>query len=392
MSNRTQNRTDWADASGQVDYFVSAGFNNDSIYSTALTPGGTFVSISPIRSSGRPANVKPAGQRTYPTQGLNPRYGDNSKPAGRHTYPTQELNPRYGDNTKPAGQCTYPPQELNPRYGNLQLSPPKSDGNLKPPPLPPPQLPPSAPQGLASKFHVEEVTSMATGSSHDYNNEFHVEEVKSMATGLSQELNDLTTNSGGQSSNGTPNINVLDSFEIDSVGTYSIATGQPKSEGLDEYSSDDNLTAPRRVSTSPSPKAKHSEKRAAKSRKKTKGKTMNAHPNPKGKTKKATVGITHPTGLDILRGRGGLTNRHAGNMKFRDEARKLRADYRDQETSRQEKFLLSQVSAASHEELHLFHTPFHPHKHAITVFIIKGAVKEGQRVRWKILGNGKRRE
>jgi len=324
MSNRTQNhRTDWADASGQVDYFVSAGFNNDSIYSTALTPGGTFVSISPIRSSGRPANAKPAGQRTYPTQELNPRYGDNAKPAGQRTYPTQELNPRYGD---------------------LQLSPPKSDGNVKPPPLPPPQLPPLAPQGLTStsKFHVEEVTSMAPGSSQDYDNEFHVEEVKSMATGLSQELNDLTTNSGGQSSNGTPNINVLDSFEIDSVGTGSVATGQPKSEGLDEYYSDDNLTAPKRVSTSPSPKAKHSEKRAAKSRKKTKGKTMNAHPNPKGKTKKATVGITHPTGLDILRGRGGLTNRHAGNMKFRDEARKLRADYRDQETSRQEKFLLSQ--------------------------------------------------
>jgi hypothetical protein len=38
--------------------------------------------------------------------------------------------------------------------------------------------------------------------------------------------------------------------------------------------------------------------------------------------------VTEPTDLDILRGRGGLTNRHPGNMRFRDEARKLRAEVR----------------------------------------------------------------
>lgn len=38
---------------------------------------------------------------------------------------------------------------------------------------------------------------------------------------------------------------------------------------------------------------------------------------------------------------------HPGNMEFRDEARKMRVNYRDDDTSRREKFLLSQVSSAS---------------------------------------------
>ncbi len=57
------------------------------------------------------------------------------------------------------------------------------------------------------------------------------------------------------------------------------------------------------------------------------------------------VGIERPNDMDVLRGRGGLTNRHMGNMRFRDEARKLRVAYRDQATSRREKYLLSKVCA-----------------------------------------------
>lgn len=41
-------------------------------------------------------------------------------------------------------------------------------------------------------------------------------------------------------------------------------------------------------------------------------------------------------------GRGGHTNRHEGNKRFRDESRKLRASYRDENTNRDTKFLLSQ--------------------------------------------------
>ena len=38
-----------------------------------------------------------------------------------------------------------------------------------------------------------------------------------------------------------------------------------------------------------------------------------------------------------------LLSSTTGNMKFRDEARKLRHEYRHRDTSRQEKFVLSQV-------------------------------------------------
>ena len=47
-------------------------------------------------------------------------------------------------------------------------------------------------------------------------------------------------------------------------------------------------------------------------------------------TKKSSgKGIKSPTANDILRGRGRLINSHEGNMKLRDEARKLRDDYQD---------------------------------------------------------------
>jgi hypothetical protein len=62
----------------------------------------------------------------------------------------------------------------------------------------------------------------------------------------------------------------------------------------------------------------------------------------KGRNKRpSATGIAVPRSLDILRGRGGLTNRHEGNLRFREEARKLRAIYRDEGTSRDDKFLLT---------------------------------------------------
>mmetsp|Transcript_15818 Transcript_15818/g.22503 ORF Transcript_15818/g.22503 Transcript_15818/m.22503 type:complete len:338 (-) Transcript_15818:147-1160(-) len=51
--------------------------------------------------------------------------------------------------------------------------------------------------------------------------------------------------------------------------------------------------------------------------------------------------ILRPTPEDILAGRGGGTNRHDGNIRFRDEARKLRIIYKDGETDRRTKFLIS---------------------------------------------------
>lgn len=52
--------------------------------------------------------------------------------------------------------------------------------------------------------------------------------------------------------------------------------------------------------------------------------------------------VSHPTNLDVLSGRGGGTNRHAGNMRFREEARKLRGVYQESSTSLKEKSHMSQ--------------------------------------------------
>ena len=247
----------------QVDYFASSGgFNNDSIYNTALTAGDGNWSISPIRSS-RPVNVA----------------------------------------TNSAAARAYPSQELRGGEGGLELSTSPSsltDSTMKPPPLPlPPPLPPVT---------TSMVSSMTIGQPAEESvaRKFHVEEVSSMA---------------------------LDSFELGGAATDAIAAGQPKGEwmGHDEYSDEDGTLA-NRVSTSPDPKVKQQRATKSTSRKKTKG----------SNTKKSPGGIKTPTGVDILRGRGGLTNRHRGNMKFRDEARKLRSNYRNKNTSRQEKYLLSQ--------------------------------------------------
>ena len=52
--------------------------------------------------------------------------------------------------------------------------------------------------------------------------------------------------------------------------------------------------------------------------------------------------IPRPTPEDILAGRGGGTNRHDGNIRFRDEARKLRSIYKDDDTDRRTKYMISQ--------------------------------------------------
>merc|ERR1711966_98588 len=51
-------------------------------------------------------------------------------------------------------------------------------------------------------------------------------------------------------------------------------------------------------------------------------------------------GIATPSPLDVLSGRGGQTNHHVGNARFRAEARKLRSEYRDGGTSPGKKGLL----------------------------------------------------
>ncbi|KAL7494454.1 hypothetical protein ACHAWT_003147 [Skeletonema menzelii] len=57
--------------------------------------------------------------------------------------------------------------------------------------------------------------------------------------------------------------------------------------------------------------------------------------------RKKGAGIKNPREDDILRGRGGYTNHHPGNIKFRNAARALREEYRRAETGRNQKYLIS---------------------------------------------------
>ena len=53
-------------------------------------------------------------------------------------------------------------------------------------------------------------------------------------------------------------------------------------------------------------------------------------------------GIISPSDVDVLCGRGGLTNSHPGNMRFRDEARQMRGVY--EKSTKENKTVLSEVS------------------------------------------------
>lgn len=64
-----------------------------------------------------------------------------------------------------------------------------------------------------------------------------------------------------------------------------------------------------------------------------------------GTKSKPRLELTIPTDLDVLSGRGGETNKHKGNLLFREEARKLRDVYRANGTSREVKYRLSLVRA-----------------------------------------------
>ena len=236
---------------------------------------------------------------------LTPSRSWSISPIKRSNRPTSTI--------QTAGHQTYPSQELNPRYADLLLSPPNSDGSWNLPPLPSP-LPPPDTDISALKTHVEEVISMATSNepSQEVARKILVEEVtSSMATGFNDYIEELYN---------PLHVNSRGAYDVEPVVDANVFAAQSKSVGFDF---NDNCN-----SGSAMTKKKHQASRAAKNTK---------------CSAKTTPGIERPNEFDILRGRGGLTNRHEGNMRFRDEARKLRARYRHENTKREEKFILSQV-------------------------------------------------
>lgn len=140
----------------------------------------------------------------------------------------------------------------------------------------------------------------------------------------------------------SPDAN-CDQDESEYAGSQeTVSTNHDTDEQLKESSI--ATSRPRRTRIKPTqkeamlPPAKLTNNAVAPKRSKSKKKT------PKSNDQKLASGaIETPSDLDILRGRGGTTNRHKGNMRFRDEARKLRSAYRDNGVSRKEKYMYSNV-------------------------------------------------
>lgn len=71
---------------------------------------------------------------------------------------------------------------------------------------------------------------------------------------------------------------------------------------------------------------------------------------------KISHGIVHPTDLDVIGGRGGGTNHHEGNKKFKKMARRMRAEYLRLDPS--EKIFLAKVSIKQFIAVHVCFTHY----------------------------------
>ena len=84
-----------------------------------------------------------------------------------------------------------------------------------------------------------------------------------------------------------------------------------------------------------------------------------------------------------------LLSSTSGNMKFRDEARKLRHEYRHRDTSRQEKFILSQVRVQLIMLMHMLYIMYKIN--LIFCLLPLESCRYCERVWWKISREGQRR-
>mmetsp|Transcript_29282 Transcript_29282/g.58563 ORF Transcript_29282/g.58563 Transcript_29282/m.58563 type:complete len:398 (-) Transcript_29282:586-1779(-) len=314
----TTHQTEWSNARGQVDYFMSGSFSNDSIYRTALPDPSTFVSFSPLRGSGR--------KSSYPSQELNPQVHVEARD---HTPGDSSLSLRSSFHEEIDDAELYYDRKFSPT-------------------VPVPPLPPLAPNfHFSPQIKVENVAVTSCNVARMMYRENVDVKLESDEQDLS--LNNAYPSPSGKMTDpptGEVNTPLLDDFIFDQNDI-------PPVDMIDSIHDD--------VESSPVGNSLHHNIVAPPIPNQHAEKSVTAKPSNKNKMQKSTtvsrsqyqhaknsseadapaVGIERPNDLDVLRGRGGLTNRHVGNMRFRDEARKLRVAYRDQATSRREKYLLS---------------------------------------------------
>ena len=265
--------TPWTtNASGQVDYLISGGFNSPAISETS------YMTFSPLVKTGRP-KAQTTNTASYPSQQLNSRF--EAEPI-----PDEEKFPALPTSTK-------------------ESKPPP------PPPLPPPMV-------YSSNFRPAEVVpsnpsvsmqNLPVGALKEVDQE---DMVKGVSSGYVEDLDGFTI---GLSSPAREAATALHSFKSGGDTTNEKRSGIRVRSKYTRTSA----TNPRAASVA-------------------KPRTLPKKTNGNNSKKKEEAGIETPGRFDILRGRGGLTNHHPGNIKFRDEARARREDYKQAGTTRQQKY------------------------------------------------------
>lgn len=267
------------------NYLMSGDIDSEPVLNNSSVISGPHLSISPIAKSSKP-KAKITDAASYPSQQLSSRFKTEPIP-DEEKFPS---SPQYFD----CGH--YDPPPIN-----------TDDAKLPPPPLPPPVLhsPGFNPYEAVSLKPSVTLRDSPVDASNETNQDDRDKDFDGFVIGLSTPAREAVT--------------ALQSFKS------GVDTAYEKKSDMEVKS--------RRARTSPtnSIAVASANKPRTLSRKKK-----------EGSRKEVTgTGIEKPGKNDILRGRGGYTNHHAGNIKFRNAARALRADYRRAETGRSQKYLIS---------------------------------------------------
>lgn len=268
--------------SSQVNYLMSGDIDSEPVLnSSSVISGPHSLSISPIAKSSKP-KTKITDTASYPSQHLNSRLKTEPIP-DEEKFPS---SPQYFD-------CAH--------YDPPPIS---TDDAKLPPPLPPPVVhsPDFNPCEAVPLKPSVTLRDSPVDASNETNQDDRAKDLDGFVIGLSTPAREAAT--------------ALQSFK----------------SGVDTTHESDMEGKSRRARMSPTnPIAVTSA---------TKPRTLSR--KKEGNRQEVTgTGIEKPGKNDILRGRGGYTNHHPGNIKFRNAARALRADYRRAETGRNQKYLIS---------------------------------------------------
>lgn len=126
-------------------------------------------------------------------------------------------------------------------------------------------------------------------------------------------------------------VNMMDESVAASEETSAEVTPKPAKRGRSRSSSRKSMSPKAAITTANY--GKESKKQS-----KPRGRRSVSKDEKKESKESSSSGIKTPNASDVLGGRGANINRHEGNIKFREEAGKLKSKYR--ESSRQEKALV----------------------------------------------------